>query len=104
MHSPLISSQRVHFDENHAESSSSYLEESKGIKNNIMDSYDNTNPTIQSSIRGKQITSLLSSEALLCVVLWYFFSFTTLFLNKYILSYEQGDPALLGMYSFELTL
>lgn len=97
MHSPLISSQqRVNFDTNHAESSESYMEDTKGIKTNIMDSYDNTNTPTQSSIRGKQNTSLLSSEALICVTLWYLFSFTTLFLNKYILSYEQGDPALLG--------
>ncbi|PRD27244.1 UNVERIFIED_CONTAM: Solute carrier family 35 member E2 [Trichonephila clavipes] len=39
---------------------------------------------------------LLSSKAVLCIILWYFFSFTTLFLNKYILAYEQGDPTLLG--------
>lgn len=40
--------------------------------------------------------SLMSSGAVPCVVLWYFFSFTTLFLNKFILSYEHGDPTVLG--------
>ncbi|KFM78947.1 Solute carrier family 35 member E2, partial [Stegodyphus mimosarum] len=39
---------------------------------------------------------LTSTGAFYCITLWYFFSFTTLFLNKYILSYEQGDPTVLG--------
>ncbi|KAI1301167.1 Solute carrier family 35 member E2B [Halotydeus destructor] len=38
----------------------------------------------------------------LCLVLWYFFSFTTLFLNKYIMSFEGSDPTMLG--SFQLLM
>lgn len=30
------------------------------------------------------------------LVLWYFFSFCTLFLNKYILSLLEGEPSMLG--------
>ncbi|CAG2163576.1 unnamed protein product [Oppiella nova] len=40
--------------------------------------------------------SLFSAKAIRCVVLWYIFSFTTLFLNKYIVSYEKGDTTMLG--------
>lgn len=32
----------------------------------------------------------------LFLVLWYFFSFATLFLNKYVLSSLNGDPFMLG--------
>ncbi|XP_051524755.1 solute carrier family 35 member E2A-like [Myxocyprinus asiaticus] len=37
-----------------------------------------------------------SSRALVFLVLWYFFSFCTLFLNKYILSLLEGEPSMLG--------
>uniref|UniRef100_A0A672Q3D8 Solute carrier family 35 member E2B n=1 Tax=Sinocyclocheilus grahami TaxID=75366 RepID=A0A672Q3D8_SINGR len=37
-----------------------------------------------------------SSRALTYLVLWYFFSFCTLFLNKYILSLLEGEPSMLG--------
>lgn len=46
--------------------------------------------------KSSQNFSLMSSGAVTCVMLWYFFSFTTLFLNKFILSYEHGDPTILG--------
>lgn len=38
--------------------------------------------------------------------LWYFFSFCTLFLNKYILSLLEGEPSMLGKdrYIFQLHL
>lgn len=39
---------------------------------------------------------MLNSKVVSCLILWYFFSFTTLFLNKYILSYAKGDPTVLG--------
>ena len=39
---------------------------------------------------------LLNSRALLFLTLWYLFSGCTLFLNKYILSYMEGDPTILG--------
>ncbi|XP_062962271.1 solute carrier family 35 member E2B isoform X2 [Cynocephalus volans] len=37
-----------------------------------------------------------SARALLYLALWFFFSFCTLFLNKYILSLLQGEPGMLG--------
>lgn len=40
---------------------------------------------------------LLNVRAIFFLVLWYFFSGCTLFLNKYILSYMKGDPTVLGM-------
>lgn len=39
---------------------------------------------------------LLNVRALFFLTLWYFFSGCTLFLNKYILTYMNGDPTLLG--------
>lgn len=40
---------------------------------------------------------LMNPRALLFLTLWYIFSGCTLFLNKYILSYMQGDPTILGI-------
>ncbi|XP_007441112.1 solute carrier family 35 member E2 [Python bivittatus] len=37
-----------------------------------------------------------SSYALIYLTLWFFFSFCTLFLNKYILSLLEGEPSMLG--------
>lgn len=37
-----------------------------------------------------------SPRALLYLTLWFFFSFCTLFLNKYILSLLEGEPSMLG--------
>ena len=42
---------------------------------------------------------LLNVRALFFLVLWYFFSGCTLFLNKYILTYMNGDPTVLGKIS-----
>jgi len=39
---------------------------------------------------------LTDPRAMFFLVIWYFFSFCTLFLNKYILSTLSGDPTLLG--------
>lgn len=39
-----------------------------------------------------------NSRALVYLVLWYFFSFCTLFLNKYILSLLEGEPSMLGKF------
>ncbi len=41
--------------------------------------------------------SLFTLKSIQCLIFWYFFSFTTLFLNKYIVSYERGDTTMLGM-------
>ncbi|XP_021511321.1 solute carrier family 35 member E2B isoform X3 [Meriones unguiculatus] len=37
-----------------------------------------------------------SSRAVIYLTLWFFFSFCTLFLNKYILSLLEGEPSMLG--------
>ncbi|KAM8927451.1 solute carrier family 35 member E2B [Pelodytes ibericus] len=37
-----------------------------------------------------------NSRALIYLALWFFFSFCTLFLNKYILSLLEGEPSMLG--------
>ena len=39
---------------------------------------------------------LFNARAICFLILWYIFSFCTLFLNKYILSTLRGDPTLLG--------
>lgn len=43
-----------------------------------------------------QEQSLLTIRAIICLIIWYFFSFTTLFLNKYIVSVKNGDATILG--------
>lgn len=40
--------------------------------------------------------TIWSFRIILCLILWYFFSFTTLFLNKSIMSNYGGDPTMLG--------
>nr|XP_005986162.1 PREDICTED: solute carrier family 35 member E2-like [Latimeria chalumnae] len=39
---------------------------------------------------------IFNSRAFTFLILWYFFSFCTLFLNKYILSLLEGEPSMLG--------
>ncbi|XP_060873538.1 solute carrier family 35 member E2A-like isoform X1 [Metopolophium dirhodum] len=46
---------------------------------------------------------LHSFRAIAFLVLWYFFSGCTLFLNKYILSYLNGDPTVLGASQMIMT-
>ena len=41
-------------------------------------------------------TGLQHPAAIILMVLWYIFSAFNLFVNKYIISYLKGDPALLG--------
>lgn len=41
-----------------------------------------------------------NSHALIYLTLWFFFSFCTLFLNKYILSLLEGEPSMLGTLLF----
>lgn len=43
-----------------------------------------------------KLDGLSSVRAIVLLILWYFFSFTTLFLNKYILTYQKGDATALG--------
>uniref|UniRef100_A0A8B9GS86 Uncharacterized protein n=1 Tax=Astyanax mexicanus TaxID=7994 RepID=A0A8B9GS86_ASTMX len=44
-----------------------------------------------------------NSRALSYLCLWFFFSFCTLFLNKYILSLLEGEPSMLGKYGILLS-
>ncbi|XP_054271251.1 solute carrier family 35 member E2B-like [Macrosteles quadrilineatus] len=46
---------------------------------------------------------LLNVRALFFLILWYFFSGCTLFLNKYILSYTDADPTILGTFQMLTT-
>ncbi|XP_077998751.1 solute carrier family 35 member E2A-like [Glandiceps talaboti] len=46
---------------------------------------------------------LFNFTAVMYLLLWYFFSFCTLFLNKYILSVLGGDPATLGVVQMLVT-
>ncbi|XP_001602454.2 solute carrier family 35 member E2A [Nasonia vitripennis] len=46
---------------------------------------------------------LTNPRALLFLILWYIFSGCTLFLNKYILSYMEGDPTILGACQMLMT-
>lgn len=46
---------------------------------------------------------LFNPRALLFLTLWYVFSGCTLFLNKYILSYMEGDPTILGACQMLMT-
>ncbi|KAK7872657.1 hypothetical protein R5R35_002652 [Gryllus longicercus] len=46
---------------------------------------------------------LLNCRAMFFLILWYFFSGCTLFLNKYILSYMKGDPTVLGTCQMLMT-
>jgi len=47
---------------------------------------------------------LLNVRALWFLFLWYFFSGCTLFLNKYILTYMEGDSILLGCVQMFMTM
>lgn len=46
---------------------------------------------------------LFNVRALFFLILWYFFSGCTLFLNKYILSYMEADPTILGTFQMLMT-
>ncbi|XP_046741272.1 solute carrier family 35 member E2A-like [Diprion similis] len=46
---------------------------------------------------------LFNPRAILFLTLWYVFSGCTLFLNKYILSYMEGDPTILGACQMLMT-
>lgn len=46
-------------------------------------------------------SGLLNARALVFLLLWYIFSGCTLFLNKYILTYLNGNPTVLGKSKFE---
>lgn len=72
-----------------------------------MDNHCNTNKhseieyTIKKEIEipvvGSKPLGLLNIRAVIFLLLWYIFSGCTLFLNKYILTYMNGNPTLLGI-------
>lgn len=47
-------------------------------------------------------SGLMSVRAITFLLLWYFFSGCTLFLNKYILKYLNGNPWVLGTSIFSI--
>ncbi|XP_074039775.1 solute carrier family 35 member E2A [Leptinotarsa decemlineata] len=51
----------------------------------------------------KSKKGLNSIRAIIFLLLWYFFSGCTLFLNKYILAYQNGNPAVLGACQMLMT-
>lgn len=59
-------------------------------------SKDLTNNLITSKPNNK--VGLFNIRALTFLLLWYFFSGCTLFLNKYILTYLNGNPTVLGLF------
>ncbi|XP_073976560.1 solute carrier family 35 member E2B-like [Rhodnius prolixus] len=60
-------------------------------------------PLITTAQEQRQKAGLCTCRALLFLTLWYLFSGCTLFLNKYILSYMQADPTLLGTFQMLMT-
>lgn len=56
-------------------------------------------PNIVTIAEKRKEDGLHSFRAIAFLVLWYFFSGCTLFLNKYILSYLKVDPTMLGEYN-----
>ncbi|CAH1774546.1 unnamed protein product [Owenia fusiformis] len=82
-----------HIHSNHIEYEKVHLEEYEK-----MDQHNNEK---ELTVEEKQ--GLLHPRALLFCGLWYFFSFCTLFLNKYILSTLKGDPTLLGAMQMVMT-
>ncbi|KAJ8958860.1 hypothetical protein NQ318_019627 [Aromia moschata] len=51
----------------------------------------------------KNKKGLSSLRAIIFLLLWYFFSGCTLFLNKYILTYQNGNPTVLGACQMLMT-
>ncbi|KAH3826931.1 solute carrier family 35 member E2A-like [Dreissena polymorpha] len=56
-----------------------------------------------SSLTDEEKKGLMNPRALLFLAIWYFFSFCTLFLNKYVLTTLKGDPTLLGAMQMVMT-
>lgn len=50
----------------------------------------------ETPVASSKSLGLLNFRALIFLILWYIFSGCTLFLNKYILTYMNGNPTLLG--------
>lgn len=50
----------------------------------------------ETAVTNEAMGSSFYPKAMLFLVLWYLISGCTLFLNKYILSYMEGNPTILG--------
>lgn len=70
------------------------------IHDNQIKQYDENNEKREEVIvlTSEAKGGLFNPRALLFLTLWYFFSGCTLFLNKYILAYMEGDPTILGKF------
>lgn len=64
--------------------------ESNGIQK------DKVQKDITSTVETSRTKGLFNIRAVVFLLLWYFFSGCTLFLNKYILTYLNGNPTVLG--------
>ncbi|XP_018579038.1 solute carrier family 35 member E2-like [Anoplophora glabripennis] len=65
--------------------------ESNGVKKEVF-------PVVEKTKKG-----LSNFRAIIFLLLWYFFSGCTLFLNKYILTYQNGNPTVLGACQMLMT-
>lgn len=63
----------------------------------------NIHPTIVYTKKQETRDGLFNARAMFFLLLWYFFSGCTLFLNKYILSYLDADPTILGTFQMLMT-
>ncbi|KAK9501117.1 hypothetical protein O3M35_002222 [Rhynocoris fuscipes] len=68
-----------------------------------MDALEEVDSQITSNQDQRQKAGLCTCRALFFLGLWYIFSGCTLFLNKYILSYMEADPTLLGTFQMLMT-
>ncbi|XKL66539.1 hypothetical protein PGB90_009959 [Kerria lacca] len=64
---------------------------------------ENTPPQKNVRLRFSDPKGLCNFKAFLFLILWYIFSGCTLFLNKYILTYMNGDPTILGTFQMLMT-
>lgn len=69
----------------------------RNLKNNHIKIIENCSDNVENNRNG-----LTSLRAITFLILWYFFSGCTLFLNKYILTYLNGNPTVLGMTLIKL--
>lgn len=75
-------------------------------KSHVIDPVSNNTKTETATTKREKIVDINSHKhglanfrAIVFLLLWYFFSGCTLFLNKYILTYLNGNPTVLGSYT-----
>ncbi|KAG5897463.1 hypothetical protein JTB14_002724 [Gonioctena quinquepunctata] len=74
------------------------------IQTSVITSKDVEDNGIKKDIfQEKSKKGLTSIRAIIFLLLWYFFSGCTLFLNKYILTYQNGNPTVLGACQMLMT-